>query len=104
MRPAAVLTAGPVGGMRRRRRLGLFRLRGRSGSSVRRYGLLVVVANVVIVERAVRIVALNRAPVGRVVFGRRQGQPRAERELKDLLDQCLAETGLADDEAAPVIL
>src|SRR5271165_1812180 len=73
--------------------------------AVGRVGTLGAVAVVVIVvERDVRVVALNQTSAGRVVVRRGQGQAGIFRQRIDGLHQSLAERDFTYDQAAVVIL
>ncbi len=66
--------------------------------------IVLIVPDVIIVERAAGIVALQRAAIRCVVTRGRQRQSRVERKLENVLDQTLAKTGFADHQSAPMIL
>ena len=91
---------------RRRRQLqGRFEIARAIGSRrSRSRRLSLIVTRVVIVKRAARIIALQRTAVRRVVTRGRQRQTGIERQLEYSLDQPLAETRLANNQPAPVIL
>jgi hypothetical protein len=63
-----------------------------------------IVSRVVIVKRAARVIALQRAPVRSVVTRGRQRQSGVERQLEYSLHEALAETRFADNQTAAVIL
>src|SRR5205085_11091470 len=69
-------------------------LRGSARRFRRRKLFVFVVSNVIIIERAVGIIALKRAAIRRVVFRGRQRQASAEFKSVDTLNQSLADTGL----------
>src|SRR5688572_4123330 len=59
---------------------------------------------IVFVDRAVRIIALQRPPKGRVISCRGQRQPGTVRERENTLHQPFAETVRTNDQPAAVIL
>src|SRR6266404_3269271 len=108
-RNAAAAIKNPAGGRAKCRRVRASRRRrfvGRWLAGLCRLLILVlVVTDVIVVERAARIVALQRTAVRRVVARGSQRQADiVRRYLKDVLDQALAKTGFAHNQAAPMIL
>jgi hypothetical protein len=72
--------------------------------SGRSLALCRVVSRVVIVKRAARVVALQRAPVRCVVTRGRQRESGVEWQLEYSLHQAFAKTRLADNQATAMIL